>query len=1570
MMTVHKLSAGDGYRYYTHEVASGDQLRAEGRELGDYYTVDGMPPGQWVGRGIGHLEVSGEVTEAQMEALFGNADAPIDPEKLREAFAEAHHKHEDVYARVMDQQRVAAAQNAWLVVEPYQQGATQEAIALKVSESLPEGQSIGQTAVAARLNQYRLAGNDIVKMNHLDGGMIPPNRQQFIDSYSMTPAETKHAESLAAKTAETESGDWLKAQRLGGKPREYQPSEFMNRVSEEVRRHTATQHEEPTGEQTKAIRNRVGGQLYRELHGRDATPPELVRFIANESKPKQQSVAGYDLVFTPVKSVSMAWGLGDTQLREGIEAAHNKAVAETLTYLEDNALYTRRGRDGVRQIDVDGGLIATKFRHYDNRTGDPNLHDHLVVANRVKGADGKWSTVDGRMFYQYNVAASEHYNARIREHLMSDLGVTFDAREQRGKKIWELSGFTPDMLSEFSSRRVSIDTALKNLERDLIERNGHAPTQKQRIALSQQATLATRPTKDGPRSLEQMNEQWQAQAKAKTKDLPLGEKLLPFIQNSAPTDENGIRRGPGGGDEPGPTITPTEHAPGILEDLEESKSTWRISDIQAATERYLGDTFPNQIIPTATVAETVAAVRESSIGMTPHDDLPIPGAYRRADGSSMYRVAGNERFTSAGVIAAEQHILDAAATSQVIPTATHDVFQNALGQVDPTRISAAQIAMAREFTTGERLLAVGIGPAGAGKTTSMKLTVATVEGAGNSVHGLAPTAAAASVMSTELGIQATTIDSLLGPNGAEAIEKITPGDMLLVDEIGMATSPKLSALLDVAEQRGAVVRGIGDQRQLAAIGAGGALRLIDQQVGAVHLEDVFRFRNADGTVNHEEVAASLALREPAARGEDKPFDWYLENGRVTAGDRDVMVKDLFTNWVTQTEAGKTSLMMAPTNDLVDELNELAQARQAQRGKLDTTGPNFTTASSHTVHAGDTIVTRQNARALSTNQGKDFVKNGDLWNVEKINADGSLKVQHENHHGVLTLPAWYTRENVELGYAYTGNRAQGAQAQTAGAILTSSTDRAGAYVQGTRGQEDNRFFVVVDETTTRDTVLETIAGNYDRDLSVHEQTQAERDTHRSVPQRLSKYEDLELYAQEHAMAHVAREALGRGRGNEIVGCEAWPALAHELADATEHGLDPAGVLARAHDQRDFANVEDDAAVLHWRIQGLRAADDAKLDAGHPRPFAAVPDEHLNELATRAAAKQPAPEPVLEDPKWHTREYGMTPTPELNARRAELAATMRENSSPQDRWKMAEMDAEVTRRRWSTPAQKEAEEIARGERARVEPGQDHHLTLAQALREEQKIRAGLLPTRETPEVQAPEKISRGVSGHTVSTYWQDYQYTPAATREMLGKHHEQIGELNRLRGTQIAEQKPVWAEALGEVPANPRNAERWYRVAGEVDAYRAKYNIADTEPAPVPKDYAASERGQYLAQQVVDVHKRGALSNRPARSAIENEATAEQVVKQRAETEQPSPAEQKIDPVTAERNAKLDRLMNRTKKNQPTQAPEKAEDRKDSMREKIRRIEEARKQQPNRAPGYKPGPEQPKPTGPRRGMGPGL
>ena len=77
MMTVHKLTAGDGYTYLTRQVASMDEPRLRGQSLADYYTARGNPPGIWIGAGAATLGVAGGVvSEAQMRALFGDGAHP------------------------------------------------------------------------------------------------------------------------------------------------------------------------------------------------------------------------------------------------------------------------------------------------------------------------------------------------------------------------------------------------------------------------------------------------------------------------------------------------------------------------------------------------------------------------------------------------------------------------------------------------------------------------------------------------------------------------------------------------------------------------------------------------------------------------------------------------------------------------------------------------------------------------------------------------------------------------------------------------------------------------------------------------------------------------------------------------------------------------------------------------------------------------------------------------------------------------------------------------------------------------------------------------------------------------------------------------------------------------------------------------------------------------------------------------------------------------------------------------------------------------------------------------------
>ena len=101
-----------------------------------------------------------------------------------------------------------------------------------------------------------------------------------------------------------------------------------------------------------------------------------------------RKVPGFDLTFSTPKSVSVLFGLGERDVAAVVRDAHEAAVDAALGYLERQAVWSRRGRNGVEEVSGDG-LVGAAFRHRTSRAGDPHLHTHVLVANTVRGPDGK-----------------------------------------------------------------------------------------------------------------------------------------------------------------------------------------------------------------------------------------------------------------------------------------------------------------------------------------------------------------------------------------------------------------------------------------------------------------------------------------------------------------------------------------------------------------------------------------------------------------------------------------------------------------------------------------------------------------------------------------------------------------------------------------------------------------------------------------------------------------------------------------------------------------------------------------------------------------------------------------------------------------------------------------------------------------------------------------------------------------------------------------------------------------------------------------------------------------------------
>ncbi len=169
-------------------------------------------------------------------------------------------------------------------------------------------------------------------------------------------------------------------------------------------------------------------------------------------------VAGFDLTFSAPKSVSILYGLGDDELPAEVTASHNRAVSSALSYLEHHALYARRGAAGNATVTTTG-MIACAFRHRTSREGDPQLHTHVLVANVLKGMDGKYSSIYARIIYHHSRTAGFIYQAVLRDELSRSLGVKFTPVTNG---IAEIEGIDRDLIDLFSTRRREIIETLDN----------------------------------------------------------------------------------------------------------------------------------------------------------------------------------------------------------------------------------------------------------------------------------------------------------------------------------------------------------------------------------------------------------------------------------------------------------------------------------------------------------------------------------------------------------------------------------------------------------------------------------------------------------------------------------------------------------------------------------------------------------------------------------------------------------------------------------------------------------------------------------------------------------------------------------------------------------------------------------------------------------------------------------------------------------------------------------------------------------------------------------------------------
>ena len=729
-----------------------------------------------------------------------------------------------------------------------------------------------------------------------------------------------------------------------------------------------------------------------------------------------------EVVVNGPKTWSLAAALHPA-VAQAYDAAQERAAGEIIGWLAENAT-TRVGPRG-RQVQVPvERLEAAVVRHYTSRAGDPHRHLHLQVNARVY-AQGRWrglhsvGVVDSIEAVNGIGHAAVMCDPQLRRTLAAH-GYSLDPASGEVRELAQYAG-------EFSARAAQIARNVDRYEATWRTANpGTEPGPSIRRTWDRRAWSQARPDKVVPADGHQLEQRWIEELHE-----------LGFTPPTTPVDLRPTTVGQINRD----AVTRV-----AISRLGARRSSWNAADIRGEVEKIVAsaDVVTAPSVRRELVEDLVARTVEACTPLLDRDD-----------------VAGHVRaLTSEHVLAVEGDLVDRLATRAT--TAGEPAIVGAVlarSRLDP----AQQRTVAALAGTGQ--LVVVEGAAGAGKTTTLAAARDVLEMDYRRLVVATPTLKAAQVAGDELGTPAFSAAWLVHQHGfrwdadgtwtRHAVDRfnlhddarLSPGDLLLIDEAGMLDQTTAAALLIVADEANARVALLGDRHQLPAVGRGGVLDHATRWAhpdNQVTLDAVHRFTDP--------AYADLTLRMRTGVQAGEVFDELHARGAIvihpTEVERLAAVTDLAT-------ASPRDLVIADTRDQVTALNVAIRDRRRRttRGVNDEVQM-MTTNGGHQIAVGDRVATRRNDRDLD-------VANRDQWTVTGVDDDGDLAL--DGRRGHRTVPAYYARRHVELAYATTAHGAQGETVDRSHLLLGESTGAASAYVAMTRGRHHNTAHLVADTT---------------------------------------------------------------------------------------------------------------------------------------------------------------------------------------------------------------------------------------------------------------------------------------------------------------------------------------------------------------------------------------------------------------------------------------------------------------------------------------------------------------------------
>jgi conjugative relaxase-like TrwC/TraI family protein len=731
---------------------------------------------------------------------------------------------------------------------------------------------------------------------------------------------------------------------------------------------------------------------------------------------------GFEVVASAHKSLSL---LGVVGRADDMHAIHDEQTAGTMGWLDAWAR-TRGGRRGRASVATPtSGLVYAMTRHGTSREGDPHLHDHVLIANvcEMRDVNGGYKALFSAQLRDLTEAATMvgrlHSAAKAVE-----LGYAIEPDQGRSghARAWRIAGIPTEVCEIFAKRSDQIA--------DYLDEMAYSSYRARNVAARR-----NRPVKRGT-GTDRLMPRWIGELEAHGWTL---DRLVASLDQARRTYRRLAR--------PLTDAEIAQVAADLLDPEGDFLARWKVFD----RSRLVGEIAPLLYgHDPAELDRVVDRVLKSELA------VPLIGIAGARD----------QPYTSTAVLETEHTI------ARTLERLTKRRATGVKPEAIERAVGAKQTELGRLLSSGQRRAVDGIcgsdqaihvivGVAGSGKTTALDVAARALEATGHQVLGTATSGQAARTLGHQAHVASRTMRSLIWrlDHGHLALDDRT---VVVLDEASLTPDQDLARLLLCVERANSSLVIVGDPRQLAPVGPGGALQaLLDRH------PDIVTVLNQN--LRQHDPAERAALHHLRVGNVDVAGGFYAAYGRIrVAPTRTETLAAMVDAWAADTAAGHDTLMLAWRRKSVADINRLARIRAEQAGWL--VGPDLETPGGRGFAIGDPVVTlapNYEGRLVTSQRGRVVAINQRAQTLTMATDDGRR---------VILRGQALDADHLDHGYALTVHREQGATADHTH-YLAEGGGRELAYVALSRARGPSVVHTVADDL---DQAIEDITHDWSLD----------------------------------------------------------------------------------------------------------------------------------------------------------------------------------------------------------------------------------------------------------------------------------------------------------------------------------------------------------------------------------------------------------------------------------------------------------------------------------------------------------